>query len=98
MTKSDQPLPFQIGKSYAFCLVAFAMGLMYGPLYPPAYLVVALGLSLKYYATRFGLRHWFGLPPTVDQDMMMSLRWQLGKARARRRTRLGFARALYALR
>ena len=49
-----------------------------GPLYPPAYMVVAMGLAVKWACTRFAMRHWFGIPPSVDQDMMMSLRWRLG--------------------
>jgi hypothetical protein len=49
-----------------------------GPLYPIAYLIVAFGLAFKWLATRFAMRHWYGQPPSVDQDMMMSLRWRMG--------------------
>lgn len=72
------PANFDIASSYAFCQVLFSLGCIYGPLYPIAYLVTAIGLFFKYFATRFGLRHWFGTPPTVDQEMMMVLRWRLG--------------------
>lgn len=73
-----KPQPVEIGSSYSYCLVLFALGLIYGPLYPLAYLLTAVGLALKWLCTRFGMRHWYGIPPTVDQEMMLSFRWRLG--------------------
>jgi len=73
-----KPQPVQIGTSYSYTLVLFALGLIYGPLYPLAYLLTAVGLGLKWLCTRFGMRHWYGIPPTVDQEMMLSFRWRLG--------------------
>ena len=34
-------------------LVLFSLGIVYGPIYPPSYLITAIGLGIKYLATRF---------------------------------------------
>ena len=73
------PLPYAVGNSYAFCLVLFALGIIYGPIFPPAYLVCSIGLAIKWLCTRVAMRHWFADPPSVDQEMMMTLRWRLGQ-------------------
>ena len=52
---------------YSFALKTMAMGIMYGPLYPPAYLFTALGLAFSYLATRVALRYYYARPESVGQ-------------------------------
>lgn len=73
-----KPFPFFMGNQYARCLVMMALGLVWGPLYPPAYAITALGLVLKWFCTRFGMHTWYAFPVNIDQEMMMALRWRLG--------------------
>ena len=73
-----KPVPFAMGYQYARCLVMMTLGLVYGPLYPIAYLLTAFGLVLKWLCTRFAMRHWYAHPANIDQEIMMSFRWRLG--------------------
>lgn len=63
----------------AWSLVMFSLGLVYGPIYPLGYLLASIGLLIKFIGTRFGLRHWYAKPPSVDQEMTLSMRWRLGQ-------------------
>ena len=73
-----KPVPFLMGSQYARCLVMMALGIVYGPIYPNAYLLTALGLAFKWLCTRFAMRNWYAFPMGVNQEMMMALRWRLG--------------------
>jgi hypothetical protein len=73
-----KPVSFDMGNHYARCLVMMSLGLIYGPLYPLAYLITAVGLILKWLCTRFAMHTWYGFPVNIDQEMMMALRWRLG--------------------
>ena len=79
LVKLFKPLPLSIANAYAYCLVMFALGIVYGPIYPISYLVTTITLVIKWWCLRYGLRHWYSNPPTVDQEMMMTLRWRLGQ-------------------
>ena len=52
--------------------------MIYGPLYPIVYLLVAVALLFSYCCTKTGLVYWYMRPPNVDQRMMASLRTNLG--------------------
>lgn len=73
-----QPAKFDIGIQYAYSLKTTALGLVYGPIYPLAYLITAVGLALTYLCTRVGMRYWYQRPGAVNQNMMMEMRRRLG--------------------
>lgn len=64
------PPTMHIGEMYAHSAKTFAMGVMYGPLFPPAYLITALAMGISYWATRYGIKHWYKKPAAVDVDML----------------------------
>jgi len=55
---------------YAQTCKTVAMGMIYGPLYPPAYLITCFALAVSYWGTRMGIKHWYHRPPLVDSDML----------------------------
>ena len=73
-----RPIPFNAGVQYAFTLKSVALGLVYGPIWPFAYLLTSIGLVLAWLCTRFGLRHWYRHPSNVKGDMMMQMRLRVG--------------------
>ena len=73
-----RPIPFNAGVQYAFTLKSVALGLVYGPIWPFAYLLTSIGLALAWICTRFGLRHWYRHPSNVKGDMMMQMRLRVG--------------------
>ena len=73
-----QPVPFNEGLQYAITIKSVALGLVYGPIWPMAYLYTSLGLVLSWWCTRIGLREWYKFPANVQADMMMLMRWRLG--------------------
>lgn len=62
----------------AYTVKTTALGLVYGALYPPAYLLTALGLTLSYFCTRCGMRYWYARPSDINQEMMMKMRRRIG--------------------
>ena len=78
LDKVFEPPPFDLGLLYSQAVKSVALGLVFGPLYPIAYLLTAVGLLLCWFCTRVGMRYWFRKPPNVDQEMMMELRLRLG--------------------
>lgn len=62
VSPSDQ---MNIGELYAATVKTIAMGLMYGVLYPPAYILCAAALLMAYIGTRFGLAFWYTIRPTL---------------------------------
>lgn len=73
------PEPFRTGFHYGLTLKSVALGLVYGPIWPPAYLLTSIGMFIAWICTRTGLRHWFERPANVQGDMMMAMRWRLGQ-------------------
>jgi len=65
-----KPPKMNIGELYAATVKTVAMGLMYGTMYPPAYLITAFALFISFWGTRFSISHWFKRPPAVDTDML----------------------------
>jgi hypothetical protein len=74
------PERMEIGQIHADTIIMFTLGLVFGPVYPISYLLVAIGLAFKWLCTRFGLRHWWSMPPSVDQKMTMAMRYRIGNA------------------
>ena len=73
------PEPFDVGRQMAYTLKTTALGLTYGAIYPPAYLITAFGLLLSWLCTRCGMRYWYMKPAAVNQKMMMEMRLRLGQ-------------------
>jgi len=72
-----KPPRMHIGELHAATVKTAAMGLMYGIIYPPAYLITAMSLLISFWGTRFGLSVWFRKPPQVDTDMLDRMIWVL---------------------
>ena len=73
-----KPMPFHTGVQYSLIFKSVSLGLVYGPIWPPAYLLTSIGLALSWICTRFGLRHWYRCPANVQGGMMLRMRWRLG--------------------
>jgi len=73
-----EPCQYDIGIQCAYTVKTTALGLAYGPLYPPAYLLTAIGMLISYFCTRFGMRWWYARPHEINQEMMMRMRRRLG--------------------
>ena len=82
LTELWSPIIFHTGVNYALVIKSVSLGLIYGPLWPCAYLLTAIGLALSYFCTRAGLRHWYRMPANVQGDMMLIMRWRLGNVAA----------------
>ena len=79
LNKLWRPITLHVGVQYAFALKTMSMGIMYGPLYPPAYAFTALGLAFSYVATRIALRYYYARPESVSQEMMLQVHKQASK-------------------
>ena len=78
LTQLWSPAPFDIGVRCAYTLKTTALGLVYGPIWPMAYMLTAIGFAFSWIMTRMGMRHWFAKPADVNQDMLMVFRRRLG--------------------
>lgn len=74
-----KPISFQMGDQYARCLNTMSLALVFGPIYPIAYIITAMGLVFKYFCARIAMKTWMGFPANIDQEMMMALRLRLGQ-------------------
>jgi len=70
--------PMYLSQLYAETVKKVALGLIYGPLFPPAYLITSLALFNSYVCTRAGMRYWYRRPAGVDYEMMMTMRRTFG--------------------
>ena len=70
LSKLFKPPKMHVGELYAATVKTAAMGLMYGILYPPAYLITSFAMMISYWGTRCGISYWFRRPPTIDTDML----------------------------
>ena len=68
----------RIGELYAAAAKTFALGVIYGPLFPPAYIMTAAAMLLSYVCTKVAITHWWHKPAAVDERMMLSLSSALG--------------------
>jgi hypothetical protein len=50
---------------------------LYGPLYPPAYAIASIVLFLSLWATRFGIAHFFKVPPKFGTELLDGISKQL---------------------
>ena len=56
------PPAMDVGKNYAKLLKAVSLTIIYAPLYPPLYLLAIVYLLVSFYASKFGIAHWFAHP------------------------------------
>ena len=63
-----------LGGLYAETFRSIALGMLYAPIYPPSFLLIALGLCLNYYSTRFAIAKWYMRPPLVGGQLLSSMR------------------------
>ena len=64
------PPEMAIGEFYADAVKTIALGLLYGPLWPPAYAFTAGALLCKYLTTTYGIARWYAKPPAVGEELM----------------------------
>jgi hypothetical protein len=67
------PPRMHIGEMYAATIKTIGMGLLYGPLYPPIYLITAFGCLFCYWCTRYGISRWFRRPAAVNVEMFAEM-------------------------
>ena len=79
LNKLWRPITLHVGVQYSFALKTAAMGVIYGPLYPPAYMLTALGLGFSWVASRIALRYYYKRPESVNQEMMLEMCRRLGQ-------------------
>ena len=73
------PPPLKVGQNQAKLYKAVALILIYAPMYPPMYLFAAIYLVPSFFATRFGIAHWFAQPSRMDQTLTENMRgWLAG--------------------
>jgi hypothetical protein len=73
------PPPMKVGRNYAKLFKAMSLVLIYAPMYPPMYIFAACYLVPSFFATHFGIAHWFAQPPRMDQTVTESMRgWLAG--------------------
>jgi hypothetical protein len=53
---------------------AVSLAIIYAPLFPPLYLLAAAYLLASFYATKFGIAHWFARPPHMSDGLNQSMR------------------------
>merc|ERR1719424_1461193 len=63
-----------VGENYAKLLKAVSLAIIYAPLFPPLYLLAAAYLLVSFYASKFGIAHWFARPPHMSDGLNQSMR------------------------
>lgn len=69
-----EPPKVEIATLYASLAQIVAIALIYAPMYPPIYLILAAVAMVFHGAYKFGALYWYAAIPTVDQQIMESLR------------------------
>ena len=73
------PPPMKVGMNQAKLYKAMSLVLIYAPMYPPMYIFMACYLVPSFFATRFGIAHWFAQPSKMDETVAESMRgWLAG--------------------
>ena len=77
-----RPPMMHVGKNYAKLIKATSLTIIYAPLFPPLYFLAALYMLVSFYASQFGIAHWFARPPQmtsrVDERMRTWLSMTIG--------------------
>ena len=68
------PPPMALGSMYAETYRTLVLGMVYAPIYPPAFFLTALALFLTFFCTKFAIAHWYMRPPLVDGQLMKRMR------------------------
>ena len=71
------PPVMRLGNLYAETTATIGLGLIYGPMYPPAYALVGVALVLGWITTKFAISFWYRKPPAVNTEMLDALRFRL---------------------
>ena len=69
-----RPPDMDVGENYAKLLKAVSLAIIYAPLFPPLYLLAAAYLLVSFYASKFGIAHWFARPPHMSDDLNQNMR------------------------
>ena len=69
-----RPPDMDVGENYAKLFKALSLAIIYAPLFPPLYLLAAAYLLVSFYASKFGIAHWFARPPHMSDGLNQSLR------------------------
>ena len=68
------PPRMPLGGIYAETFRSLAVGMVYAPIYPPAFLFTAWALFGNYLSTRWAISTWYMRPPLVDGQLMKRMR------------------------
>ena len=68
------PPRMEIGDTYAETFRTLLLGLVYAPIYPPAFVLTALALLSTFYSTKVSIAYWFMRPASVDGKLMKRMR------------------------
>ena len=71
------PPKFHIGLHYAFASKIFALGLVFGPIFPFAFLITSIGLAFRWLSAKLDLKYKSKRPVSVNHGMLMQLRIDL---------------------
>eukprot|EP00966_Prymnesium_polylepis_P216078 5001885-Prymnesium_polylepis.1 len=67
----------RLGNLYAEATASIGLGLIYGPMYPPAYGLTAAALFSCWLTTKFAITFWYRKPPAVNTEMLDTVRFRL---------------------
>lgn len=68
------PPRMPLGGVYAETFRSICVGMVYAPIYPPAFLITSFALFSNLYSTRFAIATWYMRPPLVDGQLMKRMR------------------------
>ena len=72
-----KPPEMMIGTMYSETAATIGLGLIYGPLYPPAYALTAIAMFIAWLTTKFSISFWYKRPPSVNTEMLDAVRYRL---------------------
>ena len=78
LNQLHRPPKMLLGELYAATVKTVSLGLLYGALYPPMYLLTAVALGITFWGSKFAVCRWYARPPHVDVEMLTRLRSSLG--------------------
>ena len=68
------PPRMELGFMYAETFKTLVLGLVYAPIYPPAFVLTSLALFSSFYSTKAGIAFWYMRPASVDGKLMKRMR------------------------
>ena len=73
-----RPPPMRLAAAHAATVRTVTMALLYGPLYPPVYLLASAAIFLSLWATKYAMSRWYRKPPPLNEAMLAHMRLALG--------------------